>query len=53
MWFMPVPDGDETPVPLTSTLQVALGLTVLFTILSGTLLVGEISDITDFTLALG
>ena len=53
MWFMPVPDGDESPVPMTSTLGVALALTVIFTILSGTVLLGEISDLTDFTLALG
>ena len=50
MWFMPIPDGDETPVPMTPTLQVALALTVIFTILSGTLLLGEISDLTDFSL---
>ena len=53
MWFMPIPDGDESPVPLTPTLQVALALTVIFTILSGTVLLGEISELTDFTLALG
>jgi len=53
MWFMPVPDGDESPVVLTPTLQAALALTVIFTILSGTLLVGEISNLTDFSLALG
>jgi len=53
MWFMPVPDGDESPVVLTPTLQAALALTVIFTILSGTVLLGELSDLTDFSFALG
>lgn len=51
MWFMPVPDGDESPIPVTPTLQVALGLTLLFTIASGTVLLGELSDVTNFAFA--
>lgn len=51
MWFMPVPDGDESPVVLTPTLQVALGLTLLFTIASGTVLLGQLSDVTNFAFA--
>jgi NADH-quinone oxidoreductase subunit N len=35
MWFNPVPDGDETPVPMTGSLSVAIGLTVLATIVFG------------------
>ena len=51
MWFMPVPDGDESPVELTPTLQVALALTLLFTIASGTILLGELSEATNFAFA--
>ncbi len=52
MWFMPVPDGDESPVELTPTLQVALGLTLVFTIAAGTVLLGPLSDVTNFNFAL-
>ncbi len=51
MWFMPVPDGDESPIPMTPTLQAALALTVIFTLLSGSVLLGQISDMTNFTLS--
>jgi len=35
MWFNPVPDGDETPVPVTGSLGFAIGLTVLATVVFG------------------
>jgi NADH-quinone oxidoreductase subunit N len=51
MWFMPAPDGDESPVPVPATLLAALAITVVVTI--GTGVTGFGPDITDFTGALG
>jgi NADH:ubiquinone oxidoreductase subunit 2 (subunit N) len=51
MWFMPAPDGDESPVPVPATLLAALALTVGVTI--GTGVTGVVPDITDVTGALG
>jgi NADH-quinone oxidoreductase subunit N len=51
MWFMPAPDGDESPVPVPATLLAALAITVVVTI--GTGVTGFVPDITDFTGALG
>ena len=48
MWFMPVPDGDESPVVVPASLVAALTLTVIFTVLAGTIFVGQISELTDF-----
>ncbi len=43
MWFMPTPDGDESPVTIPPALQVALALTVIVTLASG-ILPGLVSD---------
>ncbi|MEI6199392.1 MAG: NADH-quinone oxidoreductase subunit N [Actinomycetota bacterium] len=37
MWMRPVPDGDTSPVPVKSSLAVALGITSLATLLLGVL----------------
>jgi NADH-quinone oxidoreductase subunit N len=51
MWFMPAPDGDQSPVPIPATLVAALAITVVVTIGSG--VTGFVPDITDFAGALG
>jgi len=35
MWFNPVPDGDERPVPITGSLGVAMAVTAAATVLFG------------------
>ncbi len=50
MWFMPEPDEDHTPVVIPPTLQAALALCLIFTILVGTVLLGEVGNLTDFAL---
>ncbi len=52
MWFMPAPDGDDSPVVIPPTLQAALVITLIVTIVSGTVLVGQVSDLTDFAIQL-
>ena len=37
MWMRPVPDGDTSPVPVKSSLAVALGITGVATLLLGVL----------------
>ena len=37
MWMRPVPDGDTAPVPVSSSLAVALGITGIATLLLGVL----------------
>ncbi|MDH3682291.1 MAG: NADH-quinone oxidoreductase subunit N [Acidimicrobiia bacterium] len=46
MWFMPVPDGDESPVSVPAPLVAALGITVAATIVAG--VTGFVPDITNF-----
>ena len=49
MWFMPVPDEDRTPVSIPSPLMMALGITVIATLVFGIVpgVVGDLSDIAD------
>jgi NADH:ubiquinone oxidoreductase subunit 2 (subunit N) len=35
MWFNPVPDGDERPVPVTGSLGLAMVVTAVATVLFG------------------
>ena len=49
MWFMPIPDDDSSPVPIPSSLIVALGITVVATIAAG--VTGFVPDITNFASA--
>lgn len=44
MWFMPTPDGDESKIVIPSSLQVALALTLVVTVVSG-VLPGLVSDV--------
>jgi NADH-quinone oxidoreductase subunit N len=46
MWFMPAPDGDNSPIRIPPTLTAAIAVTLAFTLLSGLALF--VPDITDF-----
>ena len=46
MWFMPAPDGDHSRISIPPSLQAALGVTVFVTIVTGSVLIGPLSDIT-------
>ncbi len=50
MWFVSAPNDDKAPIVIPSSLQAALALTVVFTILAGTVLLGQIANLTDFSL---
>ncbi|MEZ5376467.1 MAG: NADH-quinone oxidoreductase subunit N [Acidimicrobiales bacterium] len=50
MWFMPAPDGDHSRIVIPPALQVAVALTLIVALATGTLLPGVLSDMTDFTL---
>jgi NADH-quinone oxidoreductase subunit N len=47
MWFLPAPDGDESPVRIPPSLAVALAITVVATIGAG--VTGFVPDITNFS----
>ena len=47
MWFMPAPDGDMAPIRIPPSLMVALGITVIVTILAG--VTGLVPDMTNFS----
>ncbi len=47
MWFLPAPDGDESPVSVPPTLQVALGITVVATLVLGTVGIGWLGDLAN------
>ena len=51
MWFMPAPDGDQSPIRIPPTLVAALAITLVVTI--GTGVTGFVPDITNFAGALG
>ena len=46
MWFMPAPEGDDSPISVPAPLVAALALTVVATIAAG--VTGFVPDITDF-----
>jgi NADH-quinone oxidoreductase subunit N len=50
MWFMPAPDGDHTRIVIPPALQVAVGLTLIVALATGTVLPGALSDMTNFTM---
>ncbi len=53
MWFMPSPDGDTSPIVLPAPLQAAIGITLVLTLLLGTIALGPLSDmVKEATLAL-
>ena len=52
MWFMPAPDGDHSPVVVPPALMAALVLTLLVTLVTGSVLIGPLADMTDFSAAL-
>lgn len=47
MWFMPAPDGDESPIAIPPSLAAAVGITLAVTIVTG-VLPGVVSEMTDF-----
>ncbi len=47
MWFMPTPDGDESPVAVPATLSAALIITVVATLVLGTVGIGWLSDLAN------
>jgi NADH-quinone oxidoreductase subunit N len=46
MWFLPAPDGDESPIAVPAPLLVAVVITVIVTLAAGT--TGLVPDLTDF-----
>jgi NADH-quinone oxidoreductase subunit N len=46
MWFLPAPDGDESPLVIPAPLLAAVAITVVVTLAAGT--TGIVPDITDF-----
>ena len=52
MWFLPAPDGDHSPVVVPPALMAALAITLFVTVVTGSVLVGPLSDLTDFSAAL-
>ncbi len=50
MWFMPALDGDHSRIVVPPALQVAVALTLVVALATGTVLPGVLSDMTDFTL---
>jgi NADH-quinone oxidoreductase subunit N len=52
MWMRPVPDDDRTPVRVTPSLGIALGLTGVASVVLGFLpgLVGKLSEFADLPL---
>jgi len=55
MWMRPVPDGDTTPIKVSSSIGVALGISGIVTLLLGTLpgIVIHFGDLAGFAGALG
>ncbi|NLE18751.1 MAG: NADH-quinone oxidoreductase subunit N [Propioniciclava sp.] len=55
MWFQPVPDGDETPIRVPSALTIAIGVTVVATLVFGFLpgTAGHFGDVAADLIALG
>lgn len=53
MWFQPVPDGDTTPIRVPTSLAIALGLTVVGTLVFGVFpgTVGHLGDVATDLLA--
>ncbi|MFT7599134.1 MAG: NADH-quinone oxidoreductase subunit N [Acidimicrobiales bacterium] len=49
MWFMPAPDGDHSPIVIPPALMVAIGVTLLVTLVTGSVLIGPLSEMTNFT----
>ncbi|MDP2290093.1 MAG: NADH-quinone oxidoreductase subunit N [Actinomycetota bacterium] len=54
MWMKPVPDGDTTPIKVPASLQAALAICGVLTLVLGVLpgLIAKVGDITDLTGAL-
>ena len=48
MWFLPEPNQDHTPISFPAPLAIALGITVIATIVFG-ILPGITGDLSDFT----
>ena len=55
MWMKPVPDGDITPVRVPGSLQVALGITAVATIVFGVVpgVISRYGELTDLAGAFG
>lgn len=49
MWFMPAPDDDHSPIVIPPALLAAVGVTLFVTVVTGSVLIGPLSDITNFT----
>lgn len=47
MWFLPAPDGDNSPIKVPVSLVAALGITLVVTIASG-IYPASVTDFTDF-----
>ena len=49
MWFLPSPEGtDESKLDIPAPLVAALGITLIVTIVTGTVLAGPLRNATDF-----
>jgi len=48
MWFVPAPDGDNSPIKIPAPLLTGLGLTLTLTIVFGIMVPFSIGDITNF-----
>ncbi len=55
MWFQPVPDGDRTPIRIPGSIAIALGATVLATLVFGFFpgTVGHLGDVATDLIAVG
>ncbi len=48
MWFLPPANDDQRPLTIPPTLLAALGITLFVTIVTGSVLVGPLSELTNF-----
>ena len=49
MWFMPAPDDDHTPIAIPPALLAAVAVTLFVTVVTGSVLIGPLSEMTNFT----
>lgn len=49
MWFMPAPDDDHTPIVIPPALLAAVAVTLFVTVVTGSVLIGPLSEMTNFT----
>lgn len=49
MWFMPAPDEDHSPIVIPPALLGAVAVTLFVTVVTGSVLIGPLSEMTNFT----